>query len=67
MDLVESSASPVARKQTIFESPGSESSVWNDAAGVGSRGPPSKSYTAEQYKGEDLQDTDEEEFPAFDY
>lgn len=65
---VESTASPVAGKRTLVDSPGSEASVWNDAAGVGSRGPPpSKSYTAQEHKEEDLQDTDEEEFSGFDY
>jgi hypothetical protein len=64
----ESPAFPVAGKQTTPESPGSEASVWNDTAGVGSRGPPSsKSYTAQEHKEMELQDTDEEEFTGFDY
>jgi hypothetical protein len=61
-------ASPVAGEQTIAESPGSEASVWNDTAGVGSRGPPIfKSYNAQERKEDELQDTDEEEISGFDY
>jgi hypothetical protein len=60
---------PHAGKRTIVESPGSDASVWNDTAGVGSRGPPlSKSYNAQEHKDDELQDTDvEEEFSGFDY
>jgi hypothetical protein len=61
-------ASPVAGKQTTVESPGSVASVWNDTAGVGSRGPPlTKSYNAQEHKEDELQDTDDEEFSGFDY
>jgi hypothetical protein len=59
--------SPIAGKQTTADSPVSPASVWNDTAGVGSRGPPSKSLTAQEQKDDELQDTDEEKFSSFDY
>lgn len=56
-------ASPSSRKKTHADSPGSAASVWNDAAGVGSRRKPA---VHEGHASQDSQDSSEVDFSAFD-